>query len=276
MLSELNDGHNTLTADFFDGQEYFRAAEPNKFEYFFYSGPRWAEEETDQFLKRIDSTLIDNGFQIPISNIDEVAFYYNYARSDNFLYLSTGMYHPQLKILSKLIKENTNLEGIILDLRSNRGGNPGIARKMAGKFTSVSVQGDSIRFKKKKKFGALKKNTIRPIGFSQFTKPVIVLTSNATASTTEVFLLGVKDLPNVTILGESTEGIISSIRTFKLPNKWKVTLSVNQTYSSDMICYEGVGIPPHVESPYTDADLKHETDIALLKSIGLLNEKIMD
>ncbi len=231
MVQRLNDGHCTITANFEDGQVECAAPYPHRFKNYFFSGHGWESESTTNFLELIDKTLMDNGFHKPISNAGVVDYFINYSNSDKYGYISTGMYRPQLKLIEKLIEKYSDLEGIILDLRYNRGGSPDIAGKIAGKFTDKESIGHYVRFRKKGNngFTPLIEKKVKPIGKVQFTKPVIVLTSDATASTTEIFLLAVKDFPNITLLGDRTEGIISSVNTFRLPNRWKVMLSDNQT-----------------------------------------------
>ncbi len=45
-----------------------------------------------------------------------------------------------------------------------------------------------------------------------FTKPIIILTSDWSASATEIFVLAMKELPYVTVIGNRTEGILPTSR----------------------------------------------------------------
>ena len=54
-------------------------------------------------------------------------------------------------------------------------------------------------------------------------------------------------LPQVTTIGETTQGGLSDLLFVFLPNGWLVTLSNEQYTSHDRIVYEGVGIPPEIE-----------------------------
>ena len=73
----------------------------------------------------------------------------------------------------------------------------------------------------------------------QFVQSIVILTSDYTASAAEVFLLLMKDLPYVTIVGDHSEGIFSDVYEFKLPNKWEIGLSHQQFFSMDSTNYEG-------------------------------------
>ena len=80
-------------------------------------------------------------------------------------------------------------------------------------------------------------------------------------------------LPNVTIVGENSNGSFSDILTKKLPNGWSVNLSNERYYSADMVNYEGVGVPVDVEAKNTLADFETYNDSVLTKALQLLKKK---
>jgi len=98
----------------------------------------------------------------------------------------------------------------------------------------------------------------------------VILTSDFTASAAEVFLLLVKDLPNVTLIGDDTEGIFSDIKEFKLPNKWEVGLSHQQFFSQDMQNYEGVGISPSIKILNSQEDIEIQSDAVIRAGVEYL------
>ncbi|MEL7221232.1 MAG: S41 family peptidase, partial [Bacteroidota bacterium] len=109
----------------------------------------------------------------------------------------------------------------------------------------------------------------------QYTGPIVILTSDFTASAAEVFLLLVKDLPNVTIIGDNTEGIFSDMYEFKLPNKWQVSLSHQQYLSKDKMNYEGIGIAPDILIVNRREDLEGRYDPVLKEAINYLRNKLI-
>ena len=114
----------------------------------------------------------------------------------------------------------------------------------------------------------MKYRTVKSRGKIQFTKPIVILTSDFTASAAEVFIMLMKELPNVTLIGDETEGIFSDMYEFKLPNKWKVTLSHQQYFSKDKENYEGKGISPNFKILNTKADIQNQVDPVIQKAIN--------
>ncbi len=78
----------------------------------------------------------------------------------------------------------------------------------------------------------------------------------------------------VTIVGDNTDGMLSDQYGFRLPNKWKVTLSHQQYFSPDMVNYEGVGIPPDHKLVNRPEEIRNGADPLIVKAIALLEEKI--
>lgn len=77
-----------------------------------------------------------------------------------------------------------------------------------------------------------------------YNKPIYLVTSDITVSAAEIFVLCMKDLPDVTTIGTTTRGALSDILSKTLPNGWNFGLS-NEIYrDSKGVCYEAVGIPP--------------------------------
>jgi carboxyl-terminal processing protease len=55
-----------------------------------------------------------------------------------------------------------------------------------------------------------------------FAKQVVLITNDRTVSAADVFALMMSELPNVTIIGEPTNGSYSDIYSKKLPNGWRI------------------------------------------------------
>lgn len=177
--------------------------------------------------------------------------------------------------VNKAVKAFQGKEGVIIDLRFNGGGWDRNAYRLASRFVPKGTElGHYIRTKNKGKVGYTpmdyKKVTAK--GKNQFTKSIVILTSDITASASEVFLLLMKDLPNVTIIGDDTEGIFSEMYEFKLPNKWKISLSHQQFFSKDKINYEGKGIRPSIRILNTMPDIINKKDVVIEAAIEHLKK----
>ena len=86
--------------------------------------------------------------------------------------------------------------------------------------------------------------------------------------------IAMRVLPNVTLVGEATMGILSDNLYKDLPNGWEISLS-NEIYLDPQgELYEDIGIPPDVEIPvFGKEDLKCLFKEGLTKTIDLLLAK---
>ena len=77
-------------------------------------------------------------------------------------------------------------------------------------------------------------------------------------------------LPQVTLVGEPSNGIFSNMLEKKLSNGWKYSLSHQRYYSADMICYESKGIPVDITVKNLWADVQQNVDQVLLTGLKQL------
>ena len=276
MLQELNDGHVTMDPNF--EEEYINCGPPYNFLIQRSIFP--TSIAFQQFESVIDATFLSNGFsQAQHLKVTE-ATNYQYRTATDLGYLRFDEMTEVLtfgrlkKALNKTLAAFQGKKGVIIDLRFNGGGWDKMAYKVAGRFVAKKQVGHLKKQRKKgtTKFGKLKSFSVKPKGKYQFTKPIIILTSDFTASAAEVFLLAMKDLPYVTIIGDTTEGIFSDMHEFKLPNKWEVSLSHQQFFSREMINYEGIGIEPDVKVLNSRKDLATNIDPVIAKAISFLKK----
>ncbi|MGI9483834.1 MAG: S41 family peptidase [Hyphomicrobiales bacterium] len=204
-----------------------------------------------------------------------------YGRSQRFAYLRIleleGIGKRKLNTaLDDISKEFQSLDGIIIDVRNNPGGDDSTVLAIASRFCNTEM----VAFHRKTKtgpgdkdFSPLKTWRVGPHGGTQFTGPVVLLTCDAVFSGAEVFALVMKQFPHVTIIGDHTNGIFSYQLEKKLPNGWRYSLSYQVYFSADMVCYEAVGVPPDVELLNTRADLEAGEDPLITTALELLRSK---
>lgn len=147
-------------------------------------------------------------------------------------------------------------DALIIDIRQNQGGEDRISMEIAGRFVEV----EQIAFRKKARHLDVFANEhdvmLMPIGENPYKKPVYLLVSGGSYSAAEVFALTMKGLPNVTLVGEPTGGILSDAISKTLPNGWEFSLS-SEVYSDlDGQIYEGTGVP-----------VDHEADFFVVENI---------
>ncbi len=84
-----------------------------------------------------------------------------------------------------------------------------------------------------------------------YSNPITLITGPDTASAAEIFTLAMMALPQVTHVGEATEGIFSDILSIELMDGWTLGLSSQTYYAPDGQVYESVGVPPTDNVPVT-------------------------
>ena len=269
MIACLNDGHVDLEAK--DLKKYFNAEEK----------PRFWQEFDDRQIRELLAVTISNLQAHGFSELKPTQTHIlQYAKSDDLAYLRIVELEGQKwksfrSALADLEKDFDGLKGYIIDLRECHGGDDKVLLEILGKFADRK----RVAFHRKKKLGVdkyseLKTWYVEPKGDSQFTGPVVLLVNDAVFSVGDVFALVARELPNVTLVGDSTNGIFSYQFDGKLPNGWTYNLSDQIYYSADMVCYESKGVPPDIEVMNTKDDLDVKVDAVLLRAFGTLKASI--
>ena len=165
-------------------------------------------------------------------------------------------------------------DGLIIDLRVNGGGFTPLGFYLAGRFAATKEFAFNIQTKNgpgHDDFDDPSPNYIEPTGNTQYTKPIILLTDQYSASNAEDFTIMLVTQDHVTHIGETTSGIFSNISLQRyLPNGWSVAFS-HQLYTyEDGTSPEGVGIIPEIEVINTPADWNAGTDNVIEAAIDLL------
>jgi carboxyl-terminal processing protease len=149
------------------------------------------------------------------------------------------------RAMVKAMKRFADAKAVIVDVSSNAGGYDAIARRIASYFAPrktigyFKYPGDSHE--------PPQPMFIQRSEYGTYLGPVYLVTSRDTISAAEVFVLAMRALPNVTHIGETTDGSLSDELTKKLPNGWYLTLS-NEIYLDDQgVAWEGRGIVPKFE-----------------------------
>lgn len=199
---------------------------------------------------------------------------YNYSSSDN--YIPDEEFISQL--MDTLVEKFADCESIILDIRINRGGLDVVSFEIASRFNDKQRVGYYRSYRN----GGYE-DFSEQVPFYTYTsdknfgnKKVVLLTSNHAYSAADVFAMIMKEIPNVTILGEHTYGVFSDVLSKLLPNGWVVDLSNERYYSSEKINYERIGIYPDIELKMDSVSFFNGTDNVLEKAIELLSVTDID
>ncbi|TSA24910.1 hypothetical protein D4R75_00485 [bacterium] len=178
-------------------------------------------------------------------------------------------------VIDDILSQWKDKKGIIIDLRGNSGGNSVNAETVAGRFAD-QVRVYSYRRQKigpgKDNVSPWKSSFVEPKGSYQFLKPVVVLTSRATSSSAEMFVMAMQVLPNVTIAGDTTGGGVGNPIFRELPNGWTYRLSTEIEADAQGRIIEGVGVFPDVPVITTAADSANGIDRMLEKGIEIIRK----
>jgi carboxyl-terminal processing protease len=148
--------------------------------------------------------------------------------------------------------------GLILDLRFNPGGSEAISALIAGCFADEKRLAYTRAGRDGDRMGPAFETYGEPGDCRRFSGPVVVLTGERTTSAAEALVMRLRVLPQATVMGQPTQGAHSDVLTRTLPNGWELGLS-NEVYTlADGQVYEGVGVPPAIQTPAPGPDASPE------------------
>lgn len=232
MLGKLNDGHVWLLKP---GPDFKR----------FDSGTTYTEEEfslavAKQYLETVKEVRSGNGVNV---------VYGRFPGNIGYIYFEDLGLQPAFyeKTLDDVLAYLADVKGIIVDARSLEGGEDRSAHQVAGRFASTRKLYMTSRFRNGPKhtdFTSPLEWFVEPAGKSQYTKPIILLTTRITASAGESFTLAMRENSNVIHWGDTTSGLFSDNPRRELPNGWIYTISVGDFRAANGASYEGIGIAP--------------------------------
>jgi hypothetical protein len=155
---------------------------------------------------------------------------------------------------------------LILDVRMNGGGGDQVAFDVAGRFARTSVVTGYVRYRNGPShadFGPPTTRVLNPRGPWQYTGTVLLLIGRGCASSNESFIAAMRELPNVTLVGDRTAGSSASPGTFPLAGGWMYTVSRWIEYTADNQVIEDVGISPRVSVTAGSGDFSQGRDPVL-------------
>jgi carboxyl-terminal processing protease len=250
---------------------------------------------------KVDTNYLDKGFKLGLDyfNIsNSLPFTVLYGTINNkILFFSCNQFalskYYQINsnstittILKNLIYQLNNLpyniKGIIIDVRSNQGGDVTDLNFLMGQFIDKPLHFGYIQSKSgngRFDFTPWINAYIHPqLNSKKITIPIIALADNVSASLSEALIMAVHSLPNGIVVGESTWGATGPLTTqevfnagqFIIPEFLSVqTSSVKFKYLNNK-SYEGVGFPPDFLIPFSLQSLNQNRDLQLEKAITLI------
>lgn len=231
MLFELKDGHVNLITGFDISRNWeWYLGYPQNFNY-----------------SIVEREYLGKDYQItgPFKHTilaDDIGYIYYESFTNAF-------HETQLEYILAVFK-NSDVKGVIVDVRDNGGGNPDNAKLFASRFTDEKVLVGYERYKTgpgHDDFSDEIPMYVEGVKEKSFTGPVVLLTNRSCFSATNDFTLRMTALPNVTQIGDVTGGGGGFPTYYELPNGWRYRFSASQTFTKDMFNVEN-GIAPTIKS----------------------------
>lgn len=247
-----------------------------------------------QFRQTIDTTLQRFGFQKPagIGPVFKGEHLYYLSTSAEIAYLSItrcfgtpeSLFDDRkeaedlqlmLRLADSLLTRIRDTKALIIDLRTNGGGHGGL--ELASRFikTKTLTHYKAIRQKGSyDTFTTPEPQYSLPNTGTQYLKPLILLTSDRTASSAEDFTISLYRQDNVTTIGTHTSGMLSDMFSGELSDNVAFTLSNQVYYSADKQILEDKGVPAAITIVNTKRDIEDRKDPVLVKAIEVVSKKI--
>lgn len=161
--------------------------------------------------------------------------------------------------------------GLIVDIRSNGGGNLTNAEKLAARFANEKTLVGYVQHKTgpgHSDFSSMEARHLEPSANIRWQKPVVVLVNRGVFSAANEFTMYMKELPMVKIVGDHTGGGSGMPFSSSLPNGWTVRFSAIPMYDARrQSCEFGIEPDYHVEQTTDDFQRGRDTLIEFARQL---------
>ncbi len=186
---------------------------------------------------------------------------------DNIAIIRTSHFPPANRsyrtAIAKAMESLGTVDGVIIDMRNNRGGSPDAVRLMCSYFLEEGILLNSLYFRNrdiKRDFYTID----TPVKYLDI--PLVLLTSERTFSAGEEFTYNLKCLERATLIGETTGGGAHPVDSFSLPFGFTAVIPVGMAINPvTHTNWEGTGVHP---------DIRVGSDIAMTEAMDRVKEMI--
>lgn len=255
MLMLFDDGHINLTA-------------PDK-EIFFSNRIRRELIDDELFDIQVVKSYLKPDFKVGI----EGSYIYGEINNGNIGYIFFDYVGDNFFVLNDFLSKYEEKKGFIIDLRHNQGGDFTYCFSEIGRLTNQSryvFKSKTKNGKEPNEYTNWKEWSIHPKG-AYIDKPIVVLTDRYTISAGERSLMAFKTLPNVTVVGDTTNGAHGTMIGRELANGWFYSLVPQKVEMYDGKSYEGIGLAPDVFVKNSTSEIELGIDNTLQTAIDILN-----
>jgi carboxyl-terminal processing protease len=203
---------------------------------------------------------------------DFPAFYARFAAREvnaaphkvGVIWFSTWMI-PLMRQVDSAVNMFRDLDGIVLDLRGNRGGIAAMVMGVAGHFTPRRDTLGLFRSRQATLAFAANPRRASPDGHpvSPFAGPVAILIDDLSASASEIFAGGMQAIGRARVFGSTSLGGVLPARWDRLPNGDLLYHAIADFVAADGTVLEGRGVLPDVPITVTRNDFLRGRDPVL-------------
>ncbi|GHN02917.1 peptidase S41 [Cytophagales bacterium WSM2-2] len=171
--------------------------------------------------------------------------------------------------------QNKNLKGIIIDIRGNGGGSDALASHIIEKLNDSPRIYSKVKYRNGPAHNDFTDWVDRytPASSTTFFKgrPIVVLTNRYVVSAAESFVLAMRTIPGVKIVGDTTGGSSGNPLNRRLPNGWQYRVPRWIEVTPDYTVFENKGLYPDVPVWLKQEDVTAGKDTIIEKALELIN-----
>jgi len=239
MMNELRDDHSNLISPFNISR---------------YNLPL---QERKNFLAR---TVEE--FYLPNGNITG-PFFHDFLAGGTVGYVRYGSFMNNIdsRSMDHVLTRYRNTQGLILDLRENRGGSITNIPILLERFTPERIHAANAITRNgpmRNNFGPPEPFIIGAHDGVRYLNPVVVLIDRGSYSASTFFALLTKKNPNLILMGDTTGGGGGLPNGGQLPNGWTYRFSVSQLLDLNGNNYAEQGVPPDIFAEFDWTDLTRD------------------
>lgn len=257
LLKELRDPHVTIISN---GGGFIRP----------YTAPRLLRDK-DLYDPLIVRKYFNKELKLAINNTIEYEIFEN---NIGYIYISNFNNQWLMEEFDKVIDYIKNTKGLIIDVRQNTGGNSKNFKRVIGRFIESSIEIPANYSKGEIPFD---ESPILPHDGFIYKNSIVVLINGASISAGEVFPEILKQLPNVTAIGDTTAGGgANDVDWENIQGEFTLFCSIIIRISTIYVLrYDGVpiewnGVLPDIRIEHTKDDIKQGRDKQLEYAIQYL------
>ena len=247
MFSELKDGHVEIHTE-------------GGFPVVTYLWPRQDDR------KGFSPTVIRKYFNKPLRLAGDNRIDYEFINSTTgYVHFPSFTKGDWIQDFDEILDYFKNTKGLIIDVRNNSGGSNSTYNHVISRFISEPME--EAYFLQN---GQKQSWTIQPRGPFRYKENVVILINGASFSAAEIFPELMRQLPNVTLVGDTTGGGGASVDVFPLPSGKRLKMPRMYFVRLDGELVEWNGVLPDILVEQTETDVKQGRDKQLEYAIQLL------